>query len=119
MAPTENSPTDHSPTERLHTQPGPSEPLFGTEDAGHSETAPEPLESADGRPRGAPVARTGTVVWGLIVVVLGLGAMAVAMGRSVDIEVALISLFLIAGLGLLAGSAISAAQRSRRNRGRP
>lgn len=67
-----------------------------------------------GSPQGPPPVRAGTMVWGVLVLVLGLGAMAVATGRRVDLEIALISLFVLAGLGLLAGSAISAAQRARR-----
>lgn len=69
-----------------------------------------------GRPQGPPMVRTGTMVWGLITVLVGLGAIIVAAGRQVDLEIALISLFIIAGLGLLAGSAVSALQRSGRRR---
>ena len=67
-----------------------------------------------GSPQGPPPVRAGTMVWGLLVLVLGLGAMAVATGRRVDLEIALISLFVLAGVGLLAGSLIGAAQRARR-----
>lgn len=144
MAPTENSPKAYSPgeapTEQFHQTarfpeqgaPGGDAPRQGAPDrqASHQD-APGPQTYHQDAPVGQlphraappgpasqspPVARTGTIVWGLIAVVLGLGSMAVALGRGVDIEIALISLFLIAGLGLLVGSVISTAHRSRRSR---
>ncbi|MGC0142821.1 MULTISPECIES: hypothetical protein [unclassified Pseudactinotalea] len=69
-----------------------------------------------GSPQGPPPARTGTMVWGLVAVLVGLGAIAVATGRRVDLEIALISLFIIAGFGLLIGSAVSALRSSSRER---
>lgn len=69
-----------------------------------------------GSPQGPPPARAGTMVWGLVAVLVGLGAIAVATGRRVDLEIALISLFVIAGLGLLIGSAVSTLQSSSRER---
>lgn len=80
---------------------------------------PEPQGYANpGSPQGPPMVRTGTMVWGLIAVLVGLGAITVATGQQVDLGIALISLFIIAGLGLLTGSAVSALQRSGRQRRR-
>ena len=107
--------------------PGTDEPLtdqlfepaqtrdFGTTPGGPNHT--DVTYANPGTPQGPPPVRAGTMVWGLLVLVLGLGAMAVATGRRLDVEVALISLFVLAGIGLLAGSAIGAAQRARRREG--
>lgn len=46
--------------------------------------------------------RVGTVVWGIILLVLGLGVLGVGAGLTVDFQAALIALLALAGVGLLA-----------------
>lgn len=95
--------------------------VFGQQDLAPGATqSPDSAEARDdleyanpGTPLDPPPVRTGTMVWGLLALVLGLGAMVVATGRQVDLEIALISLFVLAGAGLLLGSGIGAAQRAR------
>ncbi|MCR6690714.1 hypothetical protein [Cellulomonas sp.] len=66
-------------------------------------------------PRGTP--RVGTVVWGLVLAVLGLGVLAWAGGYRIDVGLATILLVAGAGVALLVGSIVSGA-RSRRSRQR-
>lgn len=88
-----------------HTEQGLADDLFS------------PTQYANpGRPLPPPPVRTGTMVWGILAVVLGLATIAVALGQRLDIEIALIGIFVIAGLGLLLGSAVAATQRARRRR---
>lgn len=75
--------------------------------------APQPRAGAAHESRSL---RAGTMVWGLIITLVGLAAIAVATGRQMDLEIALITLFIVAGVALLAGSALSAGQRSARAR---
>jgi hypothetical protein len=54
-----------------------------------------------------PVSRTlrvGTVVWGLIIALIGVGFIAVAAGARFDVELVLIGLLALAGVALVAGS---------------
>lgn len=55
--------------------------------------------------------RVGTAVWGLIVIAVGLGILAVAAGVVFDLGVALIVLLGAAGVILVAGSVISSVRR--------
>jgi hypothetical protein len=70
----------------------------------------------------APVAparretRVGTVVWGLVVVALGVLALAVSAGAQVDGELAFIALLAGAGLALLVGSLVVGLRRPRERR---
>lgn len=50
--------------------------------------------------------RTGTVVGGLILVLLGLGVAAVGAGATLDLQAALIVLLIVAGAALLVGAAL-------------
>ena len=97
-------------------QLGGAEPAQESTQLGCDEPAHTPVRTEQyanpGTPQGPPAVRTGTMVWGLLALILGLGAMAVAAGRQVDLEIALISVFVLAGAGLLIGSSIGAAQRS-------
>jgi hypothetical protein len=52
--------------------------------------------------------RVGTIVWGLVLVLLGVAVVAIGLGFELDLEVFLIGLLGIAGVGLLVGTAISA-----------
>lgn len=45
--------------------------------------------------------RVGTIVWGVILVLLGLGVIGVGLGLSIDLQAALIGLLALAGVGLL------------------
>ncbi|QDB80158.1 hypothetical protein FE251_12770 [Georgenia wutianyii] len=45
--------------------------------------------------------RVGTIVWGIILLLLGLGVLAVGAGLTIDLEAALIGLLALAGVGLL------------------
>lgn len=55
--------------------------------------------------------RVGTAVWGLVVIAVGLGILAVAAGVVFDLGVALIVLLGAAGVILVAGSVISSVRR--------
>ncbi|WP_454049617.1 hypothetical protein [Cellulomonas sp. Marseille-Q8402] len=58
--------------------------------------------------------RSGTVVWGLVVAVFGVGILAVAAGVRIDVQLALIVLLAAAGVALLVGSLLTAARRRSR-----
>lgn len=45
--------------------------------------------------------RVGTIVWGIILVLLGLGVTGVGLGLTIDLQAALIALLALAGIGLL------------------
>ena len=45
--------------------------------------------------------RVGTIVWGIILVLLGLGVLAVGAGLTIDLQAAAIGLLALAGVGLL------------------
>ncbi|WP_413452207.1 hypothetical protein AA0Y32_11980 [Georgenia phoenicis] len=51
--------------------------------------------------------RVGTVVWGIILLLLGLGVLAVGAGVTVDLQAALIALLALAGVGLLVKALLS------------
>lgn len=63
---------------------------------------------------GRPALRVGTVVWGLVLAVIGAGVIAVAAGVRFDVELASIALLALAGVGLLAGSIATSARRRNR-----
>jgi len=72
-------------------------------------TTPEPDATATTPEVRAP--RVRTVVWGLVLAVLGAGVLGRAGGRHVDADVAAIVLVAGAGLALLVGSIVSAVRR--------
>ena len=45
--------------------------------------------------------RTGTIVWGVVLAMLGLGAFAIGLGLRLDLQLSLIVLLGVAGVGLL------------------
>lgn len=45
--------------------------------------------------------RTGTIVWGVILALLGLGVIGIGLGLRVDLQLALIVLLAVGGVGLL------------------
>lgn len=57
--------------------------------------------------------RVGTVVWGLILAIIGAGVIAIAAGARFDLELALIGLLALAGLALVVGSVVTGARRKR------
>lgn len=71
---------------------------------------PEQPDRTDRTERGP---RVGTVVWGLVLAVLGVGVLAWADGRHIDVDVAAIVLVAGAGVALLVGSIVSGARRRR------
>ncbi|MBK5250010.1 MAG: hypothetical protein JJE50_11395 [Actinomycetales bacterium] len=63
--------------------------------------------------------RVGTIVWGLILALIGVGAVAVGAGVQLDLQAALIALLVVAGISLLVGAiATSARQRESDEAGR-
>ncbi|WP_066464423.1 hypothetical protein [Sanguibacter suarezii] len=58
-----------------------------------------------------PPARMSTVVWGLIILVVGVGVVARALGADFDNQLALIVLLAAAGVALVATSIVSAVRR--------
>lgn len=65
-----------------------------------------------------PAQRGGTVVWGLVIVAIGVGLLAVAWGAYIDAELALIVLLGAAGLALLIGSLATMWRSRAREEGR-
>ncbi|MBE7699433.1 hypothetical protein H9623_03815 [Oerskovia sp. Sa1BUA8] len=62
--------------------------------------------------------RVGTVVWGFVIVAVGAGILALALGATYDLDLALIALLSVAGLVLVVGSIVSSSRRSARERAR-
>ncbi|MCC2335866.1 hypothetical protein [Cellulomonas wangsupingiae] len=60
-----------------------------------------------------PGVRVGTVVGGLIVVLLGAGVLLVAAGYTVDVQLAAIVLLIAAGVGLILGPLVQGLRRGR------
>ncbi|WP_265520708.1 hypothetical protein [Oerskovia flava] len=58
--------------------------------------------------------RVGTVVWGFVVVAIGIGVLAISFGAQIDVELAAISLLGLAGVSLLVGAVVAGARRNRR-----
>ncbi|GEA81015.1 hypothetical protein [Cellulomonas uda] len=77
------------------------------------ETSAQPApETSPVRPeRDVRAPRVGTVVWGLVLAVLGVGVLAWAAGRQIDVDVAAIVLVAGAGVALLVGSVVSGVRR--------
>jgi hypothetical protein len=69
-----------------------------------------PLESVPPERRGP---RTATIVWGFLVLALGVGLLADAAGARIDVELAAIVLLGLAGAVLVLGSLVSAVRRRR------
>ena len=104
-------------------EPAPSSPSYAGEYAGRTggitadgPLAAGPVTTAPGEAPPRP-ARTGpravTIVWGFLVLALGLGLVADAAGAHIDVELAAILLLSLAGLVLVVGSVVSAVRRRR------
>ncbi|GIG39085.1 hypothetical protein [Cellulomonas phragmiteti] len=83
------------------------QPVTGTSDATSDVTS-------DTTP---PVHRTGvrvgTVAWGLIVVLVGVGVLIVAAGYTIDVQLAAIVLLIAAGVALIVGPLVQGLRRGR------
>ncbi|MFI2755176.1 hypothetical protein ACGIF2_17240 [Cellulomonas sp. P22] len=69
---------------------------------------PDPSTPPFAEPPQRPALRVGTVVWGLIIAVVGIGVLAAASGAMFDRQLALIALLGLAGVALLVGSIVTA-----------
>lgn len=108
-----------------------AEPVPGPSSTGPSSAGPaappRPAPAASTpAPMPAPVPvpasrgpRAGTVVWGLIVAVIGLGALAATAGYRIDSQLAFIVLLAVGGVSLLIGSLVSAARRRKTEEAAP
>ncbi|MDR3202464.1 MAG: hypothetical protein LBT54_04960 [Bifidobacteriaceae bacterium] len=62
--------------------------------------------------------RIGTIVWGVIVVLVGLAIGSLALGLAVDLGLAAIVVLVLGGLALVAGALIGVGRDRLRSRGR-
>jgi hypothetical protein len=85
----------------------------GTATAEPPAPAPAPSPTAPVEREISTTLRVGTVVWGLVLAIIGAGVIAIAAGASVDFELAAIGLLALAGLALVVGSVVTAARRKR------
>ena len=77
-------------------------------------TPTEPLGTPDaGTTAHRPAVRVGTVVWGLIVALVGVGVLLVAAGYTIDVQLAAIVLLIAAGVGLILGPLVQSLRRHR------
>ena len=106
------------------TRPLPTSAVDAPTDAPTRTTADEPAVTSATTVGRDPVAkpepartergpRVGTVVWGLVLAVLGVGVLAWAGGRRIDVDVASIVLVAGAGVALRVGSILSGLRRRR------
>lgn len=93
-------------TEFVLPAPAPSTP------AQSAPAQPEALPPAPAQPA-RPGPRVGTVVWGLILAVIGVGVIAAAAGARFDVELVSIALLALAGVGLVVGSVATSVRRRR------
>ncbi|WNB86070.1 hypothetical protein [Cellulomonas sp. ATA003] len=78
---------------------------------GDRDAAPDGAPDGDRGPR--PSLRVGTVVWGLVIAIIGAGLIAIASGARFDVELAFIGLLALAGIALVVGSVVTGARRRR------
>ncbi|CAN5287569.1 hypothetical protein BH11ACT1_BH11ACT1_23800 [soil metagenome] len=71
-----------------------------------------PVDVPVAGPAARPRLRVSTAVWGLVIVAIGVGVVALASGAVFDLQLASIALLAVAGAAMLAGS-IAAAVRHR------
>lgn len=81
-------------------------------------SAPAPAPAPPPATPAGPELRVGTVVWGLVVAVVGIGIVSFAWGARIDGGLALIVLLAGAGVALLVGSLVVALRRPHRRDGR-
>lgn len=88
-----------------HTESVPETPPPATVEA----AAPQPQPTPQPEPPHGP--RVGTIVWGLVVLAIGLGVLAGAAGAHIDITLAAILLLGGSGVALVTGSIVSSLRR--------
>lgn len=76
---------------------------------GPTVTSAEEVTPAEHR----PAVRLGSVVWGLIVALVGVGVLLVGAGYTIDVQLAAIVLLIAAGLGLILGPLVQSLRRGR------
>jgi len=80
-------------------------------------SAPAPAQPA-WTPPPAPLVkttpRTGTIVWGFVILAIGVGVLSVAAGASLDVGLAMIWLLAAAGAVLIVASIAGTARRRRK-----
>ncbi len=89
------------------------DPTPRTDHAAPTAATPEPLTAEPVGPSPATTTpsthlRVGTVVWGLVLALLGVGVTAVGAGAALDLQAALIVLLVAAGTALLVGAFVTA-----------
>jgi heme A synthase len=77
-----------------------------------------PTATAGATPEPPRTLRVGTVVWGLVVMAVGVGLLSVAWGAHLDTELAFIVLLGAAGVALLVGSLVGMRRSRHRLEGR-
>lgn len=115
MSTHETTPRDPDETswfENLEQQSTAPEAGSATEVGSGTETGGTEVERAPAPTLPARL-RVGTVVWGLILAMVGIGVAAIGAGAAVDLQAGIIVLLVVAGTALL-GGALVAAHRSRR-----
>ena len=101
--------SDSQPTARIPVQGADGTPdIHGTTSADTGAPATPSTERKD--PARRPH-RPGTIIWGLVVAVIGAGILARALGAEFDNDLALIVLLGAAGVALLLASIFSAVSR--------
>lgn len=104
MTSTSSQPSDDRSTEQETASRDATDPDAVSTEAGSPHV--EETTATDG-----PRVRVGTVVWGLVIAIVGVGVLALASGYEFDIELAFIGLVTLAGVALLVGSLINGARR--------
>ncbi|MBT0994402.1 hypothetical protein KIN34_08900 [Cellulomonas sp. DKR-3] len=115
--PTLAVPTLAEPTLAVPTVPGPTSAPAPTGPAAPVRGSDEPAATSAAASTPLVDARTlrvGTVVWGLVLAVLGVGVLAWAGDRRIDVGLAAILLVAGAGVALLVGSLVTGARQRRR-----
>ena len=108
---TASGPTASGPTAPVGTGTGPAQQA-----PAHQPAPAQPVQQVQSVQQADPASarrgpRVGTAVWGLIVIAVGLGILAVSAGVMFDLGVALIVLLGAAGVILVVGSVVSSLRR--------
>ncbi|MFC8192214.1 hypothetical protein ACFUMH_11205 [Cellulomonas sp. NPDC057328] len=83
----------------------------GTADATHDDAADATTGATDAAAPTRDRVRVGTIVWGVVIALLGAGVLVIAAGYTIDLELAAIGLLVLAGLGLIVGPLVANARR--------
>lgn len=104
------------------TDSSPQTPPEGAPSAEHTAPHSPTTTGAPGYPEQAATAPherrrvvAATVIWGVIVTLLALGALSLALGATFDLGLALIVVLTVGGIALLIGAVTGAARRRRRD----